>query len=131
MIEPVLFYCNNAMLGISDSTAARFQKIQDRAHKVIFGKRERNNTWETVTHKRNRLCVLEVVKCLKGRAPINFNEYFSKNSHEKNTRWNHSLLKIIKVRTEAGRKTFAFLGARRFNEIDASARNETFILKFR
>ena len=38
MIEPVLFYCNNVMLGISDSTAARFQKIQDRAHKVILGK---------------------------------------------------------------------------------------------
>ena len=40
MIEPVLFYCNNVMLGISDSTAARFQKIQDRTHKVVCGKRE-------------------------------------------------------------------------------------------
>ena len=38
IIEPVLFYCNNVMLGISDSTTARFQKIQDRAHKVVFGK---------------------------------------------------------------------------------------------
>ena len=85
MIEPVLFYCNNVMLGISDSTAARFQKIQDRAHKVVFGKRERSNTWETVTCKRNRLFVLEVFKCLNGIASINFNEYFSKNCHEKNT----------------------------------------------
>ena len=41
MTEPVLFYCNNVMLGISDSTAARFQKIQNRAHKVVFGKREK------------------------------------------------------------------------------------------
>ena len=47
-----------------------------------FGKRERNNTWETVICKRNRLCVLEVFKCLNGIAPINFNEYFSKNSDE-------------------------------------------------
>ena len=131
MIEPVLFYCNNVMLGISDSTAARFQDIQDRAHKVVFGKRERSNTWETVSCKRNRLCVLEVFKCLNGIAPINFNEYFSKNSHEKNTRGNNSLLKIPKVRTEVGRKTFAFQGARRFNQLDASARNETSILKFR
>ena len=44
MIEPILFYCNNVILGISDSTAARFQKIQDRAHKVVFGKREKGVT---------------------------------------------------------------------------------------
>ena len=67
------------MLGIPDSTAARFHKIQNRAHEVVFGKRERNNTLETVTCKRNRLCVLEVFKCLNGIAPINFNEYFSEN----------------------------------------------------
>ena len=131
MIEPVMFYCNNVMLGIFDSTAARFQEIQDRAHKVVFWKRERSNTWETVTCKRNKLCVLEVFKYLNGIAPINFNEYFSKNSHEKNTRGNNSLLKIPKVRTEVGRKTFAFQGARRFNQLDASARNETSILKFK
>ena len=39
MIEPVLFYCNSVVIGISDSTAARFQKIQDRAHKVVFWKK--------------------------------------------------------------------------------------------
>ena len=42
MLEQVLFFCNNVMLGIFDFTAARFQKIQDRAHKVVFGKRERS-----------------------------------------------------------------------------------------
>ena len=61
-IEPILFYRNNVMLGISDSRAARFQKIQGRAYKVVLGKRERSNSWETVTCKRNRLCVLEVFK---------------------------------------------------------------------
>ena len=50
---------------------------------------------------------------------------------KKNTRGNNSLLKIPKVRTEVGRKTFAFQGARRFNQLDASAGNETSILKFR
>ena len=131
MIEPVLFYCNNLMLSISESTAARVQKIQDRADKVVYGKRERNNTWETVTCKRNRLCALEVSKCLNRIAPINFNQYFSKNSYEKNTSGNNLLLKIPKVRTEAGRKTFAFQSARRLNQLDASAKNETSILKFR
>ena len=131
MIEPVLFYCNNVMLEISDSTAARFQKIQDRTHKVVLGKRERSKTWETVTCKRNRLCVLEVFKCLNGIAPIISNQYLSKIPHQKHTRRNNSLLKIPKVQTEAERKTFAFQGARRFNQLDASATNETSILKFR
>ena len=105
----LLFYCNSVMLRVSDSTAVRFQKIQDRAHKVALGNRERNNTWETVTCKRNRLCVLKVFKCHKGIVPINFSEHFSKNSREKNTPGNNSLLKIPEVRTEAEQKTFTFL----------------------
>ena len=130
MIAPVLFYCNNVMLGISDSAAAKFQKIQDRAHKVVFGKRESSNTWETVSCKINRFCVLEVYKYLNGIAPINFNEYFSENSYEENTRGNNSLLKVPKVRTEVGRNFFAVQGARRFNQLDALARKETSIFKF-
>ena len=44
MTEPVLFYCNNVMLGISDSTAARFSRKFKTEHTKLFLLKEKGVT---------------------------------------------------------------------------------------
>ena len=61
----------------------------------------------------------------------NFFEYFKRIQHSSNTRGNNSLLRIEKVRSENGRKSFKVAGALTFNDLPVKIRNETSITKLK
>ena len=44
MIEPVLMYCSAVLLGDERQCCHKLQSLQERAKKIVFGKRARN-TW--------------------------------------------------------------------------------------
>ena len=80
---------------------------------------------------RNRLCALEVFKCLNGIAPKAFGDYFTRQNHKVNTRKNNKSLVVPKVRTETGRKTFSLQGAKIFNILPNSLQIEKSLLRFK
>ncbi len=46
----------------------KFQEVQDRAFKIAYGNKIQN-TWTRLKNMRNRLCVIDVFKCLNSLAP--------------------------------------------------------------
>ena len=80
LIEPVFFYYNGVFLGDSYSSIMKFQKVQDRAFRIVNGNNIQNN-WEKIQNIRSRLCVVEVFKILKNLSPECHEGYFSKFVH--------------------------------------------------
>ena len=70
MILPVMPYCSNVFLGIIQSKKQRLETLQDRVTRIIDGNRKSEDKLPRINHIRNRLCALEVFKCLNGLAPI-------------------------------------------------------------
>ena len=75
--------------------------------------------------------VVEVFKCLNGLAPPDFMEYFQRVKHSKATRGKEHSLLLPRVKSEAGRKTFAFQGVKISNKVPNKLKSETSILKFK
>ena len=130
MMQPILLYCSNLFLGDSVSSIAKFQKVQDRANKIVYGNRSQN-TWIKLENIRNKQSVIDVFKCLNILAPQCYDGYFQKLCHGKNTRANYKKLLLPKVRTETARKRFAFQGAIQYNKLPDSVTNETSFLRFK
>ena len=77
------------------------------------------------------MCAVEVFQCLNGLAPPDFMEYFQRVKHGKETRGNENSLLLPRVKSEAGRKTFAFQGAKIFNKVPNRLKRETSKLKLK
>ena len=131
MILPVMLYCSNVFVGMPQSKKQRFEAFQDRAMRIINGKRKTDVKFRRVNHLRNRLCALEVFKCLNGIAPKVFGNYFIRHNHKVNTHKNNKSVVIPKVRTETGWKTFLFQGAKIFNNLPNSLQTEKSLLRFK
>ncbi len=129
MIKPILLYCHPLLLG-SNTMVNRFQKIQDRSFKIVLGEKLISN-WISIKSACNRLSILDVWKCLNGTAPQTFNDYFKRIEHNINTRNNGKNVVLPKVKTESGRKSFMFQGAKLFNSIPTILKEELSIIKFR
>ena len=101
-----------------------------RALKIVNGQ---SNTVQlpAVQQIRNRNCAVDVFKCLNGLAPPVYNDYFTRTCHKKNTRSNNKNLVLPRVRSESGRKTFAFYGAKIFNSLPNDMKTVTSILHYK
>ena len=130
MILPLLIYCNNIFVEMSPSKKQRFESIPIRSLKIINGRRN-SVKLPSINHIRNRMCAVEVFKCLNGLAPPDFIEYFQRLQHGKATRGNEHSLLLPRVKSEAGRKTFAFQGVKIFNKVPNKLKSETSVLKFK
>ena len=104
---PLLFYCNNIFIDMSPNRKQQVEKIQMRCLKIINGKRN-CVTLPSINHIRNKMCAIEVLKCLNGISPPDYKEYFKRLGHCKGTRGNDHSLLLPKVKSEAGRKTLRF-----------------------
>ena len=123
MILPVLLYCNNIVIAAPRTYKIPIENIQSRAIKIINNQTNITRL-PSVNHNRNKRCAIEVFKCLNGLAHRRFNGYFTKLSHSKETRGNNLNLVLPKVRTEAGRKTFAFQGTLIYNKLPTDLKEE-------
>ena len=77
------------------------------------------------------MCAVEVFKCLNGLAPSDVMEYFQRVKHSKETRGNKNSLLLLRIKSEAGRKKFAFQGVKIVNKVPNRLKSETSILKLR
>ena len=117
MILPFMLYCSNVFVGMTQSKKKRFETFQDRAMRIINRKRRSDVKLPRINHLRNRLCALEVFKCLNGIVPKAFENYFTRNSHKMNNCNNNESVVIPKVRAETGRKAFSFQVVKVFNNL--------------
>ena len=129
MIRPIMFYCNNIFLNIPEHQAKKYQYIQDRV-KIIIDDHQITNSWKTIKTLRYQSCAIEVFKCINNIGP-ELKTNFTKLSHKYHTRGNEKKLKLPSVRTEAGRKSFKFIGAKVYNQLPNTITDEISILTFR
>ena len=123
-ILPILLYCNNVFLHMAPSKKALFENIQKRALKVINGYRH-SVKLEKVSSIRNKMCALEVFKCLNGVSPHAFHNYFTRINHSQHTCANTKNIVLPKVKTETGKKAFSFQEAKIFNQLTEEMKTET------
>ena len=104
---------------MSPSKKQQFESIQKWSLKIINGRRN-GVKLPSINFIRNRMCAIEVFKCLNGLAPTDFRRV----KHSKETCGNEQNLLLPRVKSEAGRKTLAFKGVKIFNEVPSSLKSE-------
>ena len=99
-----------------------------RCLKIINGKRN-SVKLPSINHIRNKMCAIEVFKCFNGISPPDFEKYFKGTDNFRGTRGYDQSLLLSKVKSEAGRKTLAFLGATIFNKLPSNMKTELSTVK--
>ncbi len=116
MILHVMSYCSNIFIDLPNCHKLKFEDIQNRAMQVVYGSIS-SSKWPSINEIKNRKCVHEVFKCLHGLVSMPFQKSFMRVSHSENTRGNNVNRSLPKVKTEAGRKHFAYQGTIIFNKL--------------
>ena len=120
MILPLLLYCSLLHLKMTDTQKKSLKSIENRASKLI-NKCELPSIEDQIKKK----CCVVVRQCLNGESCNPFNDYFEINNHTIRTRNQSLLLVLPKVRLEFGKRSFRFMGAKLFNDLPKSVREES------
>ena len=96
MILPMMLYCGNIFINISESRKQQFENIQIRALKII-NRQNKSVGLLTVQQISHRNCTIEVFKCLNGLAPSVYIDFFIRTNQTRNTRANNKNLILPEV----------------------------------
>ena len=112
MILPVFTYCNIATLSYSNTSKRQICNIERRGLNIITSGLE--NMYiripSTDSYMKRKVC-LYVFDCLLGNVCMPFKNFFTRTSHNFNTRNRFSSVELPKMKLESGRQSFYFLGA--------------------
>ena len=128
MMLSLLLYCSNVFVDMSPNKKQQFEKIQMRCLKSINAKRN-SARLSSINHSRNKL--FEVFKCLDGISTPDYEKYFKRLDYCKGTQGNDQSLLFPKVKSEADRKIYAFMGTKIFNTRPSNMKTESSIAKFK
>ena len=132
MIRPITLYCYPVLLGISNTLNDKLESIQEQASRIITQSGHIQLQMDGLEAIRKRRSTVDVFKSLNYTGTLSDGEIrFEKLVHQKNTRGNGSFVKLPKVRTSFGKKSFVCQGDLIFNELDKSLRDERSLLKFK
>ena len=138
LIESVVFskmlYCSSVWSNTTAQNINKIQSIQNFACKIIMNSKKSDHVTPLLRHL-NWLPVREQLqyrdsilafKCINGIAPQYLTSKFKKRSkiHTRNTR-NANTIQIPLFRTAAGQPTFAYRGAKSWNNLNADVRENT------
>ena len=93
--------------------------------------RAKLTTWDSIEKTRNTRVAIDVFKSLHNLLPEDLNSYFKRCEHGINTRGNGSCVVLPKMRIETGKKSLAYQGARIFNRLEKTIRDERSLLLFK
>ena len=125
-ILPILSYSLAIKLHLSTTQSQKLRSLENRASKIV-GKKVKS------AEKCMKLQTLSLMwKCLKKSDVLgnDFTDYFDEIRHNKNTRNVGLSLRLPKCKLEYSKKSFYFLGAKYFNELPLSIREENSFTKF-
>ena len=129
-VRPILMYCYQQQLGLPKGTIDKLQSIHNRAAKIA-NPREPPQCWDKVAAVRNRRATMDIFKCLNGLSPDQFKQCFKRHQHGKDTRGSNSSLVLPRIRTETGKRMFAFQGDQIFNKISKDIREVESPVRFK
>ena len=130
MILPILTYCGVLNLNLTQTQLNKLISLQERATKAVFLNGTPEVGLQSVTNcKKKRACEL-VKKIVVGDICDSLKDHFTLNNHVRVTRNNGFTVTLPKVKTEYGRRSFAFMGARIFNEVPLNIRKTDDIKSF-
>ena len=138
MILPLFDYCCSIWDSYGKPNCDFLDKLQRRAATIIEGSRIRQCginltfSWPSLQSRRTYQICLQVFKCLNGLAPAYLlHEFrFANEIHAYNTR-NRDLLRLPLARTKKYQGSFRYNGAKTWNLLPSSFRNETRFSKFK
>ena len=144
LIESVVFskmlYCSSVWSNTTAQNITKIQSIQSFTCKIITNSKKSDHVTPLLRHL-NWLPVREQLqyrdsilafKCIYGTAPQYLTSKFKRRSkiHTRNTR-NASTIQIPLFRTAAGQRTFAYRGAKIWNNLNADVRENTNLCSFK
>ena len=140
IIEPYFTYCCIVWDSISETQTVNLQKLQNRAARIITGASYSQRSsdvlcelgWMTLETMRKRQKAILIFKILNGLTPPYLSEMFTHSAsfHDYGLRSSKMNLALPKSRTDFYRNTFAFTGAKIWNDLPNSLKEETSLKKF-
>ena len=120
-IRPILEYCDTVWDRCGAGNALSLEKLQRRAARIVSRIPESDKAmnmlkWPSLQSRRDDNIFKLVNKCIQGRCPQLFKNYFTFNSsvHSRVTRQSHKL-HLPRVRTEQAKKSFYYNGCVVYN----------------
>ena len=125
MVLPVILYCSNPVLKVSDTMANKFGRLQRSALKIIHNQSKSCKECGPMTllYQKSYKAAIIMFKCLQGIAILHFTSYVYKVEHKYYKRGTSSTLRLPKVRIEPAKKSLKFHGPACYNEVSVDIRN--------
>lgn len=131
-ILPTMLYCSTPVVKVSDTMSKKFESVQNRAQKVIYGLQENNRCkLISINNQKKMKVVTEMFKCRQGTSIPALRAYTENVDHQHDTRSNKSLLRLPLVKTETAKKSLYFQGPHCFNELPRDIRSLESIVIFK
>lgn len=130
MIVPLLTYCGNLKIILTQSQESALSSIEARATRLIYGANTTKRVPSIVKLLKEKAC-LAVRKCLDNETCSPFKNYFEINHHGQSTRNQNNLLKLPKLKLEIGRQTFHYSGAKLYNSLPLHVRKTQSLSDFK
>ena len=121
MIQPLTFYCYPVYSRMSNTWMGKFESFFNRAKSVVNSRKK----WPLFETRLKRKIAVDVFKSIQG---ADKNYVFIE--HGPKTR-NKCMLRLPRIKLEAGRKTTFYQGASIFNSLSAKIRQEKSIVLFK
>ena len=139
IIEPYFTYCCIVWDSISETQTVNLQKLQNRAARIITGASYSQRSsdvlcelgWMTLETMRKHQKAILMFKILNGLTPPYLSEMFTHSAsfHDYGLRSSRMNLALPKSRTDFYRNSFAFTGAKIWNDLPNSLKEETSLKK--
>ena len=110
---PVFTYCGSIILGWSNSRVNQIRKIEQRSRNVINSKATPSTDLRIPSIEcaiKKKMCTF-VFDCPQDNVCDPFKSYFERKKHCQNTRNNNLAVKVPRMKTEFGHKSFCVTAA--------------------
>ena len=121
---PFFTYCGSIVLGLSTSRVNQIRKIEQRSRKIIKSKANPSTDLRIPIIEcaiKKKVCTF-VFDWLQDNVCDPFKSYFEREQHIQNTRNNNLTVKVPRMKTEFGRKSFCVTTANIYNKVPVLAR---------
>ena len=107
-ILPNILYCSTPVLKISDTMAQQFEKLQEKARKIINNQanESRGNRFRSILNQKKLKAACLIFKCLRGTSIPAFSSYAAEISHNYNTRNNNVMNHCSELKLQENRFSF-------------------------
>ena len=138
-ILPQFSYADSVWNTCTRAQSIKLERLQNYAARVILGRRRESSAtvmrqelgWPTLTSRRTLSTAVMTYKSISGLNPQYLSALFKPLSSRHNTRSSSTRgTRIPAVKSEYGRKSFAFQGAKMWNDLPASLRNAISLEEF-